>query len=119
MVSVFSPALLREVTISKGGVLARLRISLAYCWRHRRLPVLDAPRTFTEWVQWRKLNERSLALAALTDKLHAKSHVAARLGEQWVVPTLWEGSAAPEIPPWPTPFEPRLQPICNRPQRRS
>ncbi|WP_375290342.1 hypothetical protein [Qipengyuania sp.] len=27
------------------------RITLSYLWRHRRLPHLDDPRRFTEWVQ--------------------------------------------------------------------
>ena len=114
MASVFSSALLREVTIPKGGTLARLRISLAYWWRHGRLPNLDTPRTFTEWVQWRKLNERSLALAALTDKAIAKAHVAARLGERWIVPTLWQGRLAPTKPPWPTPFVIKARHGCKQ-----
>ena len=60
-----------------------------------RLPDIDAPRTFTEWVQWRKLNERSLYLAAMTDKIAAKALVAGRLGAEWVLPTLWQGKEAP------------------------
>lgn len=114
MATVFSPALLREVSIPKGGALARLRISLAYWWRHGRIPDLDAPTTFTEWVQWRKLNERSLVLASLSDKLRAKAHAAARLGEEWVVPTLWQGQVAPMNPPWPTPFVIKSSHGCNQ-----
>ena len=114
MAAVFSPSLLREATVSKGGALARLRISLSYWWRHGRLPDLDSPRKFTEWVQWRKLNERSLLLAAMTDKIASKEMVTRRLGAQWVVPTLWRGTEAPETPPWPTPFVIKASHSCNQ-----
>jgi hypothetical protein len=114
MATVFSPSLLREATVPKGGALARLRISLAYWWCHGRFPDLDSPRTFTEWVQWRKLNERSLLLAAMTDKIVSKEIVARRLGEEWVVPTLWRGTEAPETPPWPTPFVIKASHGCNQ-----
>ena len=97
-----------------GGALARLRIRLSYAWRHRLLPNLDTPRRFTEWVQWRKLNERCPALASLTDKCAAKALVAARLGPQWVVPSLWQGDAAPDVPPWPTPFVIKASHGCNQ-----
>ncbi|MEO6248594.1 MAG: ATP-grasp fold amidoligase family protein [Sphingomicrobium sp.] len=89
-------------------------MQLSYWWRHGRLPDLDAPRRFTEWVQWRKLNERSLVLAAMTDKRKSKALVRAILGEEWIVPTLWQGRAAPEIPPWPTPFVIKSSHGCNQ-----
>ena len=100
--------------VATGGELARLRIRLSYAWRHRRLPDLDAPRRFTEWVQWRKINERSPALARLTDKVASKALVASRLGAHWVVPTLWHGEVAPDIPPWPVPFVIKASHGCNQ-----
>lgn len=114
MATLFSPSLLRDVGVPKGGSLARVRISVAYWWRHGRLPDLDHPRTFTEWVQWRKLNERSLLLAAMTDKIASKAMVVARLGAEWVVPTLWSGTEAPDTPPWPTPFVIKASHGCNQ-----
>lgn len=104
MATRFAAARAVEVTPLRGGMLARLRIRLSYWWRHGRLPSLEAPTRFTEWVQWRKLNERSLLLAAMTDKGRSKAMVAATLGEAWVVPTLWSGTIAPTTPPWPVPF---------------
>ncbi len=83
---------------------AHLRVSLVYWWRHGRWPALDAPLRFTEWVQWRKLNDRSLARARLTDKLHSKALAAARLGARRVVPTLWSGDRLPERLPAAFPF---------------
>jgi len=114
LATAFSPSSFREAAIPRGGALARLRIRLAYWWRHGRLPDLHAPSRFTEWVQWRKLNERSLALAAMTDKGKSKAMVAATLGREWVVPTLWQGREAPESPPWPVPFVIKSSHGCNQ-----
>lgn len=113
MATTFAPCLDLGAS-AVGGRGARLRVRLSYWWRHGRLPDLDSPRTFTEWIQWRKLNERSLRLAAMTDKIAAKADVARRLGEKWVVPTLWQGRVAPDTPPWPTPFVIKASHGCNQ-----
>ena len=113
MATAFAGAIADE-RAETGGALARLRIRLSYGWRHRRLPDLDTPRRFTEWVQWRKLNERSAALARLTDKCASKALVAARLGSLWVVPTLWSGEVAPDVPLWPVPFVIKASHGCNQ-----
>jgi hypothetical protein len=78
----------------------RARISCLYRWRHGRWPDLDRPELFTEWVQWRKLNQGpDDPLARLTDKLFSKSLVGARCGADLCVPTLWAGTDLPENPP--------------------
>ena len=78
----------------------RARISCLYCWRHGRWPKLDRPELFTEWVQWRKLNQGADdPLARLTDKLFSKSLVDERCGADLCVPTLWAGTDLPEKPP--------------------
>lgn len=96
------------------GRLARLRIAAAYRWRHGRWPDLDAPRRFTEWVQWRKLHERDVALDRLTDKLHAKTLAAAALGAHHVVPTLMAGRDLPNLPVWPLPLVVKANHGCNQ-----
>ena len=83
---------------------ARWRVAVAYRWRHGRWPDLDAPTRFTEWVQWRKLNDRRHALALMTDKAHAKAIAEARLGAERSIPTLWLGETLPAIAPWAMPF---------------
>ena len=83
---------------------ARLRVAIFYRWRHARWPDLDAPTRFTEWVQWRKLNDRRHSLALLTDKLHSKAVAKSRLGTALTIPTLWLGERLPETAPWPMPF---------------
>lgn len=78
---------------------ARSRVRLTYLSRFGRFPDLARPRLFTEWVQWRKLNDRSAHHPALMDKLAAKGRVARTLGNEWVIPTLWSGRSLPAIPP--------------------
>ena len=83
---------------------ARWRVAVAYRWRHGRWPELDVPTRLTEWVQWRKLNDRRHSLAMLTDKAHAKAIAEARLGAALSIPTLWLGTDLPAVAPWPMPF---------------
>ncbi len=77
---------------------------LIYLWRFGRLPDLAAPRRFSELVYARKLFERDPRWPKLADKVAVKAHVAAVLGREWVIPTLWHGTALPDRPPWPRPF---------------
>lgn len=55
-------------------------------------------------MQHRKLFDRDARLPLLADKVAAKAIVAARLGEAWIIPTLWHGAMLPERPGWPAPF---------------
>ncbi|WP_294006188.1 ATP-grasp fold amidoligase family protein [Sphingomonas sp.] len=93
---------------------ARRRVELIYWWRHGRWPDLDAPTRFTEWVQRRKLHDRSLAFARLTDKLHSKVQAKAALGAEHVIPTLWHGTCLPAVAPWPFPFVVKANHGCNQ-----
>lgn len=73
---------------------------------HRRLPNLDRPVTFNEKVEHRKLFDRDPRLPCLADKVLAKEHVAHILGTEWIIPTLWWGSALPPRSDrrWPIPY---------------
>jgi hypothetical protein len=86
------------------SALAIARVGLLYRCRHGRWPSLADPRKFTEWVQWRKLNDRDPDRARLTDKSFSKRMAATVLGEGFVVPSLWEGRWLPKCPPWAMPF---------------
>ncbi|CAN5481335.1 ATP-grasp fold amidoligase family protein [soil metagenome] len=83
---------------------AKFRIHLTYLWRHRRLLSLRDPKLFTELVQHRKLYDRDLRLPNLADKSRVKALVTERLGDEWVVPTLWSGTVLPDAPEWRAPF---------------
>lgn len=84
--------------------LARSRIYLTYAWRNRRLPDLDNPQKFTEWVQWRKLNDHDARMPLFADKVRAKAIVADRIGDDWIIPTYWHGIELPPHPGWPMPL---------------
>lgn len=84
--------------------MCRLRVQTTYLWRHRRLANIDDPQLLTEHVQRRKLLSRDPRLPDLADKVLVKTHVSERIGERWVVPTLWRGICMPPIAAWPVPF---------------
>jgi hypothetical protein len=92
----------------------RTRVSLAYLWRHGRLPDVAEPELFTEWVQWRKLRDRDPGFAMLTDKLYAKSLASGLIGAQHVIPTLWHGTVLPVRAPWTMPFIVKANHGCNQ-----
>lgn len=91
-----------------------MRVAVIYRWRHGHWPKLAEPALFTEWVQWRKLNDRDRGLALLTDKLHSKRLAHATLGEAMVVPTLWHGDLLPEMPPAPLPLMVKANHGCRQ-----
>lgn len=105
---------LRASQINSELNAARARITLSYLWRHGRLPNLDNPRRFTEWVQWRKLFDRSALHSKLVDKLAAKARVEQTLGRDWVIPTLWSGGILPESPPVLPPAMLKARHGCNQ-----
>lgn len=97
-----------------AGPAARLRIALTYLWRHRRLPDLREPRLFTELVQQRKLRDRDPRLPLLADKVAVKPIVAAQLGGEWVIPTLWSGRRLPARAPGGSPVVVKSRHGCNQ-----
>lgn len=92
---------------------ALLRVHLTYLWQHRRVLHLRQPRRFNEWVQHRKLYDRDPRLPPLIDKVAVKSLVAATLGADWVIPTLWHGRVLPERPPAPLPLVVKARHGCG------
>lgn len=69
----------------------RAAIALQYYRAHGRFPNLKAPKTFTEKVQYRKLNDRDPRLPLFADKIRAKELVALIIGDEYIIPTLWSG----------------------------
>ena len=49
---------------------------------------LDHPQTFSEKIQWLKLNDRNPLYTKLADKYEVRSHVAQKLGEEYLIPLL-------------------------------
>lgn len=81
-----------------ASLASRTAIIAAYFWRHGTVPNIYAPRLFTEWVQWRKLADRSPAHPIMMDKLAAKQLAIDALGSAWSIPTLWSGQSARAMP---------------------
>jgi hypothetical protein len=84
--------------------IAALQVQfLAY---HRQLGNFKRPLTFSEKLQWRKLYSDDTRFVEWSDKVRVKSIVADRLGSEWTIPTLWEGTKLPprEVRDWPIPF---------------
>ena len=94
---------LAEAELVTGAALARMRINLCYFYKQHRLPDLENARRFTEMVQLRKLYDRDPRQPVLMDKIAAKRLVADALGEDWVVPILWQGTDLPETKPFACP----------------
>lgn len=66
----------------------RLYLELMY-WRSMGRPLnLEAPRRYTEKLQWQKLYDRNPLYHVLADKAEVKRHVASLIGKEHVVPTL-------------------------------
>lgn len=67
-----------------------------YLKHHGRVPDLRFPKTFTEKIQYRKLFEHDQRFPILSDKIRVKDEIAARLGSDWIIPTLWYGDRLPD-----------------------
>lgn len=93
--------------ISSGVLLKKLRhvawrlmaplpdrpyVSLKYFTMMGRFPDLDAPTTFSEKVQFRKLNDRNPLYPTLVDKADAKCFIHEKVGGDYVIPTYWVGT---------------------------
>jgi hypothetical protein len=76
-------------------------------WRafHRPLNLIS-PKTLTEKIQLRKIMDRDPRLPLRADKLLVKDFVRSKLGEAWVIPTIWSDKQLPprEERNWPVPF---------------
>lgn len=49
---------------------------------------LNNPKTFTEKIQWLKLYNRKPEYTSMVDKITVKDYVAAKIGKEYIVPTL-------------------------------
>ncbi|MBN8952175.1 MULTISPECIES: ATP-grasp fold amidoligase family protein [unclassified Rhizobium] len=65
--------------------------ALKYRTIRGNFPNLSSPQTFTEKIQARKLYDRNPLFPRFVDKADAKVLIAERVGDQYVIPTLWVG----------------------------
>jgi hypothetical protein len=97
-----------------SSLLAKLRVNLAYLWRHRRPLNLEDPRRFTELVQARKLYDRCPSQRLLMDKVAAKSLARHVLGNDWAIATSWAGLRLPDRAPFSFPTILKARHGCNQ-----
>ncbi|MGQ0533488.1 MAG: ATP-grasp fold amidoligase family protein [Caulobacteraceae bacterium] len=74
----------------------RAAISIDYFRVFGRFPDIAVPRRFSEKMQHLKLCARDPLMPEMVDKVRAKDFVRQRLGEDWVIPTLWHGEHVTE-----------------------
>ena len=74
-----------------------IAINLDYFRVFGFLPNLAAPRRFSEKMQHMKLHVRDASMSDFVDKVRVKEFVRQKLGESWIIPTLWYGEAVSEF----------------------
>jgi hypothetical protein len=58
---------------------------------------LDEPKSFSEKIQWLKLNYREPSLSMMVDKIEAKKYVSSIVGEEYIIPTIGVWDTPDEI----------------------
>lgn len=71
-----------------GFLPDKMYLSLRYRCKMGRWINWKDPKTFTEKLQWLKVNDYKPEYTKMVDKLAAKDYVAQRIGEQYIIPTL-------------------------------
>jgi hypothetical protein len=103
-----------------GAMPERLQVAAwtmrAYRRKFGRWPNLFFPSTFNEIIQARKVWQRDDRLPLFADKHRVKAFVQAKLGSDWIIPTLWAGPTfpAPSERRWPKPFVIKMNNACHR-----
>lgn len=88
------PPLFRRV----GGFLPdKIYIRWLYRLSTGRKLDLKNPKTFTEKIQWLKLNRRDPEMTVMVDKYAVKQFVSDRIGSKYIIPTLGVWNSADEI----------------------
>ncbi len=71
-------------------------ISIDYFRVFGRFPNLSVPLLLSEKMQHMKLHARHAQMPTIVDKVRVKEFVRQRLGEDWLIPTLWHGARVTE-----------------------
>jgi hypothetical protein len=81
-------------------------ISLKYFYHFKRFPNLKNPKSFTEKIQWLKLNDRKQEYTVMVDKYLVKDYVASIIGSEYIIPTLgvWDDAEDIEFDDLPNQF---------------
>lgn len=66
----------------------KIYLKIAYWARMHKMLNLDHPQTFSEKLQWIKLNDRNPLYTKLVDKFEVKAYIEDRIGNKYIIPTL-------------------------------
>lgn len=86
--SIYRRALLRLLRMSNSLWSDKQYVKLQFRFKIGRPLDLNNPVTMNEKLQWLKLYNRHDDLTALVDKIEAKSIIAKRIGQEYIIPTL-------------------------------
>lgn len=84
------PLTLAAILAARVAIIIPDKFYLKIEYKHRvgRLLDLDNPILFSEKLQWLKLYNRKPEYTIMVDKVKAKKHVAEKVGEEYIIPTL-------------------------------
>ena len=78
----------RVWAVFRDTLPARAHVVIDQFRIHGRLPNLKHPTTFSEKIAYRMLYDRDPRIPPLVDKIAAKEQMAARFGQDFIIPTL-------------------------------
>jgi len=76
----------------------RFMCSLQFWMVNGFWPDFVQPRRFSEKLWSRMLHDRDPQLTLFSDKLRTRDYVAAKIGKDYLIPLIWKGDSADEIP---------------------
>jgi hypothetical protein len=94
----FCRAYSRHLGDRQADALLRFLCSLSFWAVHRYWPNFVQPHSFSEKIWHRMLHDRNLNMTLITDKLRVRDCVASKVGGNYLIPLLWSGVNAEEIP---------------------
>jgi len=88
----------RKLNDRPADVPYRLLCSIEFWKEHRYWPHIKNPRSFSEKIFHRMLFNRDPQLTVLSDKWKARSFIGNLVGNQYLIPVLWQGDNPEDIP---------------------
>ena len=75
------------------------RINREFVKNFGRKPDLENPKTYNEKMQWLKLNDRTPLHTQCADKYHVREYVKDKIGEEYLIPLVFESKNLNDIKP--------------------
>jgi hypothetical protein len=83
-----------------GGTLSDEQfMRMQWFIKHHEALDLEHPRTFSEKIQWLKLNDRNPLMPTIVDKLSVRTFVEKRIGQEYLNPVYYAGNGLEDVYP--------------------